>query len=192
LEQPDSGDVEVLGRPFSALSERARRPLRPLIGAVYQDPLSSFDPRWTVRRVLADALTHGGRRADPSSIAELLGRVGLDLSYANRRPRTLSGGQRQRLAIARALAPQPRLLICDEPVSSLDVSTQAQILDLLDDLQERLGLALVFISHDLGVIRHVSDEVLVMHDGRVVESAPTSRLFAEPSHPYTIGLLRAS
>lgn len=179
LTRPDAGSVRLLGSPWVPLSDAQRRERRSLIGAIYQDPFSSFDPRWSVGRLLADALT-GGRStragAHADRIAELMNSVGLDPSLMNRRTRSLSGGQRQRVAIARAIAPRPRVIICDEPVSSLDVSVQAQVLDLLDELQETLGLGYLFISHDLGVIRHVSDTVAVMHDGRIVEAGPTDRI----------------
>ncbi|MBG6107253.1 ABC transporter ATP-binding protein [Frigoribacterium sp. CG_9.8] len=186
LERPDSGDVTLLGEPWTGVPESARRARRPRIGAIYQDALSSFDPRWSVRRILADAL--GGSAAVPA----LLESVGLTPELAARRPRYLSGGQQQRVAIARAIAPRPDILVCDEPVSSLDVSVQAQVLDLLDDLQRSLGLSYLFISHDLGVVRHMSDDVLVMRDGRVVESGPTGAVFGAPQHDYTKGLIAAT
>jgi peptide/nickel transport system ATP-binding protein len=186
LERPDSGRVSLLGEPWTDVPESARRVLRPRIGAIYQDALSSFDPRWTVRRILADAL--GGSTGVPT----LLESVGLSPELAARRPRYLSGGQQQRVAIARAIAPRPDILICDEPVSSLDVSVQAQVLDLLDDLQRSLGLSYLFISHDLGVVRHMSDDVLVMRDGRVVESGATENVFGAPQHEYTRGLIAAT
>ncbi len=192
---PDSGSVELFGKPWSKLPESGRRPNRPLLGAIYQDPLSSFDPRMSVGKLLADALSAGATRnprAYSGRIAELLGLVGLEQTLATRNPATLSGGQRQRLAIARALAPNPRVLICDEPVSALDVSIQAQVLDLLDELQRELGLSYLFISHDLSVIRHMSDHVLVMQGGAVVESGATEPVFSNPQHPYTKALLSAS
>lgn len=192
---PDSGSVELFGKPWSKLPESGRRPNRPLLGAIYQDPLSSFDPRMSVGKLLADALSSGATRnprAYSGRIAELLGLVGLEQTLATRNPETLSGGQRQRLAIARALAPNPRVLICDEPVSALDVSIQAQVLDLLDELQRELGLSYLFISHDLSVIRHMSDHVLVMQGGVVVESGATEPVFSNPQHPYTKALLSAS
>ncbi|MBO0985391.1 ABC transporter ATP-binding protein [Rathayibacter sp. SD072] len=181
LRRPQEGSVEFLGRPWSAARERDRRPLRPRIGAVYQDSLSSFDPRWSVGRLLRDA--------GAGDVGELLGRVGLAPSLASRSPRTLSGGQRQRVSIARALATRPDVLICDEPVSALDVSVQAQILDLLDDLQRRHGLALLIISHDLGVIAHMSDRIAVMREGRVVESGPVAAVLGAPASEYTRRLL---
>ena len=195
LLEPDTGTVELDGRPWSPLPERERRTRRSLVGAVYQDPLASFDPRLSVGRILADALS-GGRHARPARVSDelvsLLASVGLPPSVLARRPLHLSGGQRQRVAIARALAPRPRVLICDEPVSALDVSVQAQVLDLLDDLQERLGLAYLFISHDLGVIGHVSDRVAVMSEGRIVETGPTADVLAAPGHPFTRALLAAA
>ena len=192
LTRADAGEVRLLGEPWSMLPEAQRRGRRGLIGAIYQDPLSSFDPRWTVGQILADAIADG-RRMRPASqrdrIADLLESVGLSPDLMARRTRSLSGGQRQRVSIARAIAPSPRVLICDEPVSSLDVSIQAQVLDLLDDLQASLGLAYLFISHDLGVIRHVSDRVAVMSGGRIVETGTAEQLFAAPEHPYTQRLL---
>ncbi|CAN5156446.1 ABC transporter ATP-binding protein [soil metagenome] len=192
LDRPDAGTVRLFGEPWSQASERERRPRRARIGAIYQDALSSFDPRWTVGQTLADALSGGGTRRGSGEVAELLRRVGLDAALMNRRPRGLSGGQQQRVAIARAIAPRPDLLICDEPVSSLDVSVQAQVLDLLDDLQRDFGLSYLFISHDLGVVRHMSDEVLVMHDGRVVESGQTEKVFDFPEQEYTRELIAAA
>ena len=186
LERPDSGDVSLLGEMWTGVPESARRARRPRIGAIYQDALSSFDPRWTVGRILADAL--GGAAGVPA----LLESVGLSPDSAGRRPRHLSGGQQQRVAIARAIAPRPDILVCDEPVSSLDVSVQAQVLDLLDDLQRSLRLSYLFISHDLGVVRHMSDDVLVMRDGHVVESGPTGAVFGAPQHEYTKGLIAAT
>ncbi len=193
LTAPDAGDVTLDGAPWSRLDERARRPQRRRIGAIYQDALSSFDPRWTVGRILADAVGVAAAGHAPTlsnhGIAALLEQVGLEASVARRRPLTLSGGQRQRVAIARALAASPEILICDEPVSALDVTIQAQILDLLDDLQRQRGLALLFISHDLGVVRHMADRVAVMQAGRIVETGAADRLFAEPEHPYTARLV---
>ncbi|MEV8181024.1 ABC transporter ATP-binding protein [Specibacter sp. NPDC078692] len=192
---PDAGTVELLGEPWSQVPERARRSRRSSLGAVYQDPLSSFDPRLSAGEVLADALSFGqtrNPRAYTGRIKELLGLVGLTPEVAQRNPATLSGGQRQRLAIARALAPNPKVLICDEPVSALDVSVQAQVLDLLDELQQRLGLSYLFISHDLAVIRHMSDNVLVMRAGEVVESGATESVFTDPQHEYTRSLLAAA
>lgn len=193
LERPDAGRVLLDGEPWSERPERERRPHRARIQAVFQDPLSSFDPRHTVRRVLADSLRLRGLRgaAADGEAAALLGRVGLDAELLGRRPLRLSGGQRQRVAIARALATRPEVIVCDEPVSALDVSVQAQVLDLLVDLQRELGVAYLFISHDLGVIRHLSDDVLVMKDGRVVEAGEAGQVLDHPAHPYTRELLDA-
>ena len=192
LDRPDAGDVHVLGEPWTTATERERRALRPRIGAIYQDALSSFDPRFTVGRILADAVSHGRSTRAGDEVAALLRRVGLDPAVAARRPLHLSGGQQQRVAIARAIAAKPDVIVCDEPVSSLDVSVQAQVLDLLDELQRDLGISYLFITHDLGVVRHVSDDVLVMQHGRVVESGPTERVFADPRDPYTRALFASA
>ncbi|WP_052129166.1 dipeptide ABC transporter ATP-binding protein [Clavibacter michiganensis] len=193
LEEPDAGDVTLDGEPWSGIPERARRSRRPRVGAVYQDPLASFDPRWTVDRILRDALAVAGRSDAEAfdSAATLLAQVGLDPALLTRRPARLSGGQRQRVAIARALAARPDVLICDEPVSALDIAIQAQVLDLLDELQRRLGLGLLLISHDLGVVGHMSDEVAVMADGRIVERGSAADVLARPAHPVTRALLAA-
>jgi peptide/nickel transport system ATP-binding protein len=196
LLQPTSGEVLLRGQRWSTLSPAQRRPLRKQIGVIYQDPLSSFDPRWPVGRILTDALRSGNR--PPSSRAEaqaraihLLDQVGLGEQYLESAPLRLSGGQRQRVSIARALAPEPEVIVCDEPVSALDVSIQAQVLDLLTDLQDELGVSYLFISHDLGVIHHMSDRILVMKDGRVVESGTADEVFERPQDPYTRRLLTA-
>ncbi|MCG5214797.1 ABC transporter ATP-binding protein [Streptosporangium sp. KLBMP 9127] len=193
LTEPDTGSVEVRGRAWAGLGRAEARTLRRDIQVVYQDPLASFDPRYTVDKVLAEALAVAGvpreRRRERS--VELLELVGLDERHLRRRPLHLSGGQRQRVAIARALAPEPAVLVCDEPVSALDVSVQAQVLDLLDDVQRRTGVAYLFISHDLGVIYHACDRVLVMKDGQVVEQGPVERVFREPEHHYTRELIAA-
>ncbi|MFD0066961.1 dipeptide ABC transporter ATP-binding protein [Streptomyces sp. NPDC056690] len=198
LTRPDTGKVTLHGEPWSELPERERRPRRHGIQLVHQDPLSVFDPRWTVRRSLIDAVRlrrpgHPVSTPEESArrVTELASQVGLPNDTLDRHPLSLSGGQRQRAALARALAPRPAVLVLDEPVSALDVSVQAQVLDLLADLQDSLGLAYLFISHDLGVVRHVSDDVLVMKDGGVVESGPAEDLFAAPRHPYTRALLAA-
>ncbi|RFA08001.1 hypothetical protein B7R54_01280 [Subtercola boreus] len=202
LTAPDAGTVTLGGAPWSVLNERRRRPERRRIGAIYQDPLGSFDPRWTVREILSDALAGGhgfpgggtarDSRGTEGAVADLLDSVGLASSLAGRRPLHLSGGQRQRVAIARALAPHPEILVCDEPVSALDVSVQAQVLDLLDELQRERGLSYLFISHDLGVVQHMSDTVAVMFDGRIVEQGPSAEVFAHPEHEYTQRLLEAA
>jgi peptide/nickel transport system ATP-binding protein len=193
LTEPDAGDVKLSGRPWSGCREADRRPRRRRIGVVYQDPLGSFDPRWTVRRILADALPGGigGERVRGDRVRELLRQVDLADDTLERRPLQLSGGQRQRVAIARALAPEPDILVCDEPVSALDVSVQAQVLDLFADLQDQLGLSYLFISHDLGVIHHMSDRVLVMSGGKLLEQGDAEQVFTRPAHPYTRQLLAA-
>lgn len=198
LLQPDAGQVTFLDQPWAGVGndqveEKQRRLYRRDISVIYQDPLSSFDPRWSVGQILADALDVAGiaLAQQPARISQLLSQVRLPAQLASRRPLQLSGGQRQRVAIARAIASDPKIIICDEPVSALDVSVQAQVLDLLADLQTSLGLAYLFISHDLGVIRHVSDEVLVMRHGKVVESADVEILFERPQHEYTRRLLGA-
>ncbi|MFE3514105.1 dipeptide ABC transporter ATP-binding protein [Streptomyces sp. NPDC059166] len=186
---PDSGTVTLGGGPWSALPERRRRPLRHRVQLVHQNPYGTLDPRFTVARALAEALPRHPDRRDRAR--ELLDLVGLDDDHLPRRPHQLSGGQRQRVAIARALATGPEVLVCDEPVSALDASVQDQVLRLLEDLRERLGLALLFISHDLGVIRRISDRVLVMKDARVVEEGTAAQVLSDPRHPYTRALLTA-
>ena len=193
LTTPDSGSVELNGRPWSSLTDAERRQHRHEISVIYQDPLSSFDPRWTVERIIADAVRVTGLRGSAldDKVTELLDHVGLSAAFRTRHPLRLSGGQRQRVAIARALAPEPSVIVCDEPVSALDVSIQARILDLLATLQAETGVALLFISHDLGVIHHISDDILVMRQGEVVESGSADNVFERPQHPYTKELLAA-
>ncbi|MGO4404336.1 dipeptide ABC transporter ATP-binding protein [Bosea sp. RAF48] len=194
LRSPDEGDVLFRGLPWSQLSERLRRPLRRHIQTIVQDPLSSFDPRYTVQRIIEQPLrlhTNLGPGERAARVQELVRLVNLPPDILSRRPTTLSGGQRQRVSIAQALASEPDLLICDEPVSALDVTTQAQVLDLLIALQHRLGLAMLFISHDLGVIRHMSDRIAVMKDGVIVETGPAEDVFSAPQHAYTRRLLEA-
>jgi peptide/nickel transport system ATP-binding protein len=193
VESLDAGTVRWRGRDWAALSPAERREERRHVQVVYQDPLSSFDPRYTVERVIGEALGVAGhpRAARRERAAELLELARLDPVVLGRRPLELSGGQRQRVAIARALASDPEVIVCDEPVSALDVSVQARILDLLADLQSELGLAYLFISHDLGVIHHLCDRVLVMKDGAVVESGEVGDVFDHPRHEYTRALLAA-
>ncbi|GAB3616029.1 ABC transporter ATP-binding protein [Okibacterium endophyticum] len=194
LETADDGEVRLLGRAWSSLREPQRRPLRTHIAVVSQDPLSSFDPRWNTERILVDAVTGIRSRwavQKRERVRELLSQVGLGDEVLTRFPLQLSGGQRQRVAIARALASSPSIIVLDEAVSALDVSVQAQILDLLRDLQQAFGLSYLFISHDLGVISHMSDSVLVMKDGVVVESGAPQQIFTTPQHPYTRQLVRS-
>jgi peptide/nickel transport system ATP-binding protein len=188
LTEPDGGDVRLAGERWTGLSERRRRARRRQITVVYQDPLSSFDPRWSVEQVLLDSLSrdeHPSASRRRARIRELLELVGLEQEHLTRRPLQLSGGQRQRVAIARSLGPEPRVIVCDEPVSALDVSIQAQVLDLLVDLQSELGVSYLFISHDLGVIHHISDRVLVMNEGKVVEHGSADDVLIRPRHLYT-------
>jgi peptide/nickel transport system ATP-binding protein len=194
LETPDSGTVLLRGRDWRSLSPNERGAARRRVQVVFQDPLSSFDPRYTVEKVIGEALAVAGyaRGAQRRNRAvKLLELVRLDESHLGRRPIELSGGQRQRVAIARALAPNPAVIVCDEPVSALDVSVQAKILELLSDLKEQFNLACLFISHDLGVIRRMSDEILVMNDGAIVESGDAAEIFRNPQHAYTQSLLDA-
>ncbi len=189
LLEPDHGSVQLLGQPWSHVPETSRRPWRRQMQYIPQDPLSSFDPRYSVLQIIAENLQQPANPRD--QVSTLLSQVGLSGAYLDRHPRQLSGGQRQRIAIARALAAEPALIICDEPVSALDVYVQAQVLDLIGELQAERGIALLFISHDLEVIRHVSDRVLVFHQGEVVEQGTVEQVFNAPRHPYTQQLLSA-
>lgn len=191
LDEPDAGEVQLLGQPWSGRPETSRRALRPRLQYIPQDPLSSFDPRYRVRDVVAQNLPGLRGEARDARVRALLAQVGLATDLLDRLPRTLSGGQRQRLAIARALAAEPQLIVCDEPVSALDVSIQAQVIDLIGELQSRLGTALLFISHDINLVRHVADRVVVLDQGRVVERGPVDEVLAQPSHAYTRSLLAA-
>jgi oligopeptide/dipeptide ABC transporter ATP-binding protein len=189
---PTKGEVRYRGRTLTGLSERALRPLRREMQIVFQDPFSSLNPRLTVGEIVGEPLwIHEGLNgaARRGRVAEILDLVGLRPEHADRYPHEFSGGQRQRIGIARALASGPSLIVGDEPVSALDVSVQAQIINLLVSLKERLGLTLLLISHDLAVVRHMSDRVAVMYLGEIVEEAPSDVLFAEPRHPYTQALL---
>jgi peptide/nickel transport system ATP-binding protein len=193
LLEPTSGSVVFDGRDITRLPERDLRPVRRDLQMVFQDPVSSLNPRRTVGDSIADPLRVQGTgdREALRTARELMERVGLDASRHDRYPHEFSGGQRQRMGIARALSLRPKLLVCDEPVSALDVSTQAQILELLRGLQEEYDLTFVFVSHDLAVVRQVSDRVAVMHDGELVELADAGELYASPRHEYTRTLLAA-
>jgi oligopeptide/dipeptide ABC transporter ATP-binding protein len=187
------GRIVFDGQDVTAVPERRLRAFRRAVQVVFQDPYSSLNPRLTVRDIVGEPLRNFGatRRAAAARVLELLDTVGLSPDYVTRYPHAFSGGQRQRIGIARALALGPRLLVCDEAVSSLDVSVQAQVLNLLADLQRQLGLALLFISHNLAVVRHVSHRVAVMYLGQLVEVAPEPIVFEHPRHPYTRALLAA-
>ncbi|MFE9424786.1 ABC transporter ATP-binding protein [Kitasatospora sp. NPDC006697] len=184
LHRPTSGEIRFRGRPLDRAA--ARR-----IQLVFQDPYASLNPRLTVGRILAEPMVAHGLPDRPRRVAELLRKVGLEPGAADRLPREFSGGQRQRIGIARALAPEPELLVCDEPVSALDVSVQAQVLELIAELQRELGLAVLFIAHDLAVVRQVSHRIAVMRGGRIVETGPADRVATAPEHPYTAELLAA-
>jgi oligopeptide transport system ATP-binding protein len=194
LTAPTSGSVRFRGEELVGRSRRSLRPVRRQMQMIFQDPYASLNPRKRVGQIIGEPIElHGlaSGRDVSRRVQELLDRVGLSPEHANRYPHEFSGGQRQRIGIARALGLQPKLIIADEPVSALDVSVQAQIVNLLKDLQEELGLSYLFVAHDLGVVRHVSDRVAVMYLGRIVESAPAARLYDHPMHPYSNALLSA-
>jgi len=195
LERPTSGEVVFEGRDLARLAESELRAVRRRIQVIFQDPYSSLNPRMTVGEMLAEPLAVHGivpeARARAGRVQELLADVGLPGSMARRYAHQLSGGQRQRVGIARALASEPSLIVCDEPVSALDVSIQAQIINLLEDLQERLGLTYLFVAHDLSVVRHISGRVAVMYLGKIVEITDRDSLYDAPQHPYTKALLSA-
>ena len=194
LIEPTGGRIRFAGEDITSLRPRALRPFRRRTGVVFQDPYASLNPRLRVGDAILEPMqVHalGSVAAQRGRMEELLGLVGLAPVHAQRYPHEFSGGQRQRIGIARALAAGPELLVCDEPVSALDVSIQAQVVNLLRDLQSRLGLSMLFIAHDLGVVKHMADRVAVMYLGRIVEIAEKRRLFANPRHPYTRALLAA-
>jgi oligopeptide/dipeptide ABC transporter ATP-binding protein len=195
LVEPTGGRIEFAGADVTAMGRRQMTELRRRAGMVFQDPFASLDPRRTVAQTVAEPLeVHGlrrGKRERSARVAELLELVGLDPAVAGRYPHEFSGGQRQRVGIARALAGEPDFLVCDEAIASLDVSVQAQVLNLLRRLQRRLGLTLLFISHDLSAVRHISDRIAVMYLGRIVEIGPASAVGSQPQMPYTQALLSA-
>lgn len=190
-----SGSIRYQGEAIAALSHKAFFPYRKKIQMIFQDPYGSLNPRMTVLQIIAEPLTihfpDWPTAKQRQRVNELLLRVGLEPGYSNRYPHEFSGGQRQRIGIARALAVEPEFIICDEAVSALDVSVQAQIINLLQDLQEELGLTYLFIAHDLAVVEHISDHVLVMTEGKIVEQATAEEIYQNPQHPYTQKLLAA-
>jgi oligopeptide/dipeptide ABC transporter ATP-binding protein len=195
LERPTSGEVIFEGRDLTRLADSELRAVRRRVQVIFQDPYSSLNPRMTVGQIIAEPLAvHRivpDRTARAARVQELLRHAGLLPAMARRYPHELSGGQRQRVGIARALAMEPRLIICDEPVSALDVSIQAQIINLLEDLQAEFGLTYLFVAHDLSVVRHISDRVAVMYLGKIVEITDRKSLYEDPQHPYTKALLSA-
>jgi oligopeptide/dipeptide ABC transporter ATP-binding protein len=193
LLEPSAGRIRFRGRDVTVARGRELRAMRREVQMVFQDPQASLNPRKRVGQIVGRPVRlRRGRGGSPAArVGELLRLVGLDPTHADRFPHEFSGGQRQRVGIARALAPEPSLVVLDEPVSALDTSIQAQVVNLLEDLQDELGLSYVFVAHDLSVVRHVSDRIAVMYLGKIVELAPAAELYARPIHPYTVGLLNA-
>jgi len=194
LDAPTAGSIAFEGADIAALTDRELRPFRQSIQMIFQNPFSSLNPRMSVGSILEEPLIihkKGDRQKRQRRVMQLLDQVGLRKDHYDRYPHEFSGGQRQRIGIARALALEPKLIVCDEPVSALDVSIQAQIINLLQDLQKELGLSYLFISHDLSVVEHISDRVAVMYLGRIVEQTDAVQMYSEPLHPYTEALLSA-
>ena len=196
LDTPSEGFVELLGRNLHQLPERELRAARRDFQMVFQDPYGSLDPRMTVERIIGEPLTtltsKPSRAAQRQQVLAVLDQVGLRAQDADKYPHEFSGGQRQRIAIARALITRPKLIVADEPVSALDVSVQAQVLNLMQDLQRELGLSYLFISHDLAVVQHVCDQVIVLYQGEIVERGTPQKLFSAPEHSYTQALVKAA
>ncbi len=194
LIKPTSGSVKFEGREIAGLGARQMRPLRREMQMIFQDPYASLNPRKRVGQIVGDPLKRQGVASGSElrrQVQELLERVGLSSEHYNRFPHEFSGGQRQRIGIARALSLKPKLVICDEPVSALDVSIQAQIVNLLDDLQDEFGLAYLFVAHDIGVVRHISDRIAVMNEGKIVEQGSADEVCERPKDEYTKKLLAA-
>ncbi len=194
LYDPTAGRIELEGQDIAQVHGDALRRLRPRMQMIFQDPQASLNPRMTVGSIIAEPLDEHarlGHKERRARVMELMDAVGLNRAFANRYPHEFSGGQRQRIGIARALALNPRFIVCDEPIAALDVSIQAQVVNLLEDLQEQLGLTYLFISHDLSMVRHLATRVAVMYLGRLVEIAPRELLYDRPQHPYTQALISA-
>lgn len=194
LYEPTAGEVVIDGQDITSLSTKALRAARPTMQMVFQDPQASLNSRMTVAGIIGEPLdehTTLSKKEKLDRIYELMDAVGLNRNFANRYPHEFSGGQRQRIGIARALALNPKFIVCDEPIAALDVSIQAQVVNLLEELQDKLGLTYLFISHDLSMVRHIADRVAVMYLGKVVELAPRDALYDTPKHPYTVALLSA-
>ena len=194
LYEPTAGRVVIDGDDVASLSPEALRKKRPTMQMVFQDPQASLNPRMTLARIIGEPLdehTRWPKAKKLERVYELMDAVGLNRRFANRYPHEFSGGQRQRIGIGRALALNPRFIVCDEPIAALDVSIQAQVVNLLEDLQEKLGLTYLFISHDLSMVRHIADRVAVMYLGRIAELSPRDALYARPLHPYAEALLSA-
>jgi oligopeptide transport system ATP-binding protein len=194
LYDPTSGQVHIEGKDIAELSHGDLRKMRPSMQMIFQDPQASLNPRMTVGSIVSEPLDEHGvvsGKQKKDRVAELLNAVGLNPRFVNRYPHEFSGGQRQRIGIARALALEPEFIVCDEPIAALDVSIQAQVVNLLEDLQSKLGLTYLFISHDLSMVRHIADRVAVMYLGKIMELASVDNLFKDPKHPYTKALLSA-